>query len=110
MIRLLAPAAAVGVITGLVAVTCHTEAVVVHAVGGVVALALVGVAARRAWNQTLKLLIGGMIAANLTGVVWTVYGAATAAVVAHVITGVAVSAGALIVAADGLSSTNSDTV
>ena len=98
MIRLLVAAAAIGVITGVIAVSGHILAVVAHAIGGVVALACVGVVARHTWNRTLKLLIGGMVIANLTGVAWTAYGATAAVVIAHVITGVAASAGALIVA------------
>ena len=109
MIRLLVVAAAVGVITGVIAVSGHILAVVAHAVGGVVALACVGVAARHAWNHTLKLLIGGMVIANLTGVAWTAYDATAVVVLAHVITGVAASAGALIVATNRVSNSNTET-
>ena len=109
MVRLLVVAAAVGIITGVIAVGGHILAVVAHAVGGVVALACVGVAARHAWNHTLKLLVGGMVIANLTGVVWTVYGTTAAVVIAHVIMGVAASAGALIVATNQVGNSNTET-
>lgn len=109
MTRLLLVAAVVGMVTGVAAVGGHIVAVVTHAVGGVVALACVGVAARHAWDHKLSSLIGGMVIANLTGVAWTAYGTAVAVVIAHVITGVAASAGALIIASDRLNSSDPDT-
>lgn len=97
---LLVLAAAAGLLTGLVALSGHVLAVVAHGVGGLLALVLVGVVARRLWTRRALALVVAMVVANLTGVAWTVYGETTAIVVAHVLTGILAAAGALILATE----------
>lgn len=97
--RLLVSAAAAGLLTGAVALSGHPAAVAAHAAGGLLALALVVVAVRRARKRPVLSLVGAMVLANLTGVAWTVWGTAGVVVAAHVITGVFASAGALVLAA-----------
>ena len=107
--RLLVLAAAVGLITGLIALSGHTLAVAAHTFGGIAALTFVGIAARYAWSHKIKALIGAMIVANVTGIAWTAYGATAVVVVAHIITGVAASAGAVILASEQLTGSPPDT-
>gem|GEM_PF-4675056 len=71
---------------------------VLHAVGGIGALALVAVVANRVRNQQAVLLVVVMIAANVTGVIWTIVGANEIVVLSHVLIGVFASAGAVLLA------------
>lgn len=98
--QLLVLAAVAGLLTGVVALSGHVLAVVAHGVGGIGALLLVGVVARRLWTRRTLALVVAMLVANLTGVAWTLYGDATAIVVAHVLIGILASVGAVILATE----------
>lgn len=98
--RLLALAAAAGGLTGLVALRGTRLAVVTHTVGGVGALALVVVVARRQRDRASTVLLAVMALATLTGVVWTRHGAYDTVVLAHLLTGVFATAGAVVLAVE----------
>ena len=94
---MLLAAAAAGTVTGLFALVGTPVTTVAHGIGGLVALALVAVVASRARRRPMGLLLVAMVVANLTGVAWTI-GGGQAVVLAHILTGVLASAGAVILA------------
>lgn len=95
---MLLSAAAAGTVTGLFALVGTPVTTVVHGIGGLVALVLVAVVASRARRRPMVLLLVAMVVANLTGVAWTIGGGTDAVVLAHILTGVLASAGAVILA------------
>ncbi|MES3516725.1 MAG: hypothetical protein PPP58_03565 [Natronomonas sp.] len=97
---LLVVAAAVGALTGVISLGGHPATVAVHAAGGIVALGLVVLVAHRVRRYLPMILVAGMVAANVTGVVWTGYGQTDVTVVAHIVVSVLVVAGLLLAASE----------
>lgn len=91
-------AAAAGLVTGILALTGHIAAVVLHAVGGLYAIGLISVAAYRARTRKHMTVVAVMIGANLTGLVWTFIADSSVVIILHVFVGIAASAGALFLA------------
>lgn len=91
-------AAPAGVVTGILALTGHSVAVILHAIGGIYAVAVIGVAAHRARSRSHLAVVAAMIAANITGLVWTVVGDSSIVIVAHVLVGIMATAGVLFLA------------
>lgn len=87
-----------GLVTGILALTGHSVAVALHAIGGIYAIGMIGVAAYRARSRSHWAVVGVMTAANVTGVVWTVFGETSIVIVIHVLVGIMASAGVLFLA------------
>lgn len=98
--RLLIAAVVAGFLTGIIALSGHSFAVLLHTVGGLVALVLVAVVASRVWDQPSLLILGAMIVATLTGFAWSWFGSVGVVVMAHLFAGVIAAAGAIILATD----------
>lgn len=86
-------AAAVGLVTGLVALVGHPVTTLVHAVGGVGAVVVPTVVALRRGHRRLGALAAGAGLVALVGLGWTALGGSDPLVLGHVLGGVAVTAG-----------------
>ncbi|MFB6126680.1 MAG: hypothetical protein ABEJ79_05210 [Halolamina sp.] len=93
--RLLLASGVLGLVTGVLALSGVTVAVVVHALGAALAIAFPAVAAASAGDRRVGALTAGMVATSVVGTVWFLTGGGAAAAV-HVLSGVGLSAAAVV--------------